>query len=120
MSKRDFKRFSPRAGANTFKPVGETKQGFVDRVHGQITRAESIGHIWQVYFTNRYAMRSEAPLEPEAVEILKDCFYAGVATMFHLMSKSSEGGDSEAEIEAGAQKLARLQEELETYEKARR
>jgi hypothetical protein len=122
MSKRGpFKSFkAPRADARTFKPAGESRQAFTDRVHAEVLAGESIQDLWLTYYTHRFANRSSKPLEPEHVELLREVFYAGVATMFHLALMSAEGGDTEAEVEAGAARMQRLHEELATYERGLR
>lgn len=115
MSKRDFKTFGPKADKQTWKPKGESKQAFVDRVHGKVTAGETIQDLWLVYYRERFEARVSRPLEPEHVEMLKGVFYAGVSTMFYLMDKMA--GAVEEDDDLGASRLQRIYEELETYSK---
>lgn len=93
----------------------ESKTQFVARVYGEVMQADSIGQLWRTYYQNRFERHAARPLEPEHIALLQEVFYSGVTAMFQLMNKATTVGDSEEEIERGADRLARLYEELETY-----
>ena len=113
MSKRDFR--IPRADKHTWKPPDESRQAFVDRVHGKVTSGVTIQDLWLVYYRERFEARVSKPLEPEHIEMLKGVFYAGVSSMFYLMDKMA--GESTEDDDIGAGRLQRIYEELETYTK---
>ena len=90
------------------------------RVHTQVEASDSIQQLWRVYYRTRFELQTTRPFEPEMIALLQEVFYAGVASMFQLMNKASEGGETEADIDAGADKLQRLYEELDTFVKGLR
>jgi hypothetical protein len=96
-----------------FKAKRETKKQFVERVHPQVEGAESLGHLWRLYYVERFEKRTDTPFTPEMVEILRGAFYSGAASMFQLMLKLS--GPQDEPDEVGAARITRLHEELDTY-----
>jgi len=95
----------------------ESKRAFIDRVHGEVVAGETVLDLWLVYYRNRFERVATPALEPEHVALLKEVFYAGVSSMFQLMTVASDVGDSEDEIDRGAQRMQRLYEELDAYVK---
>jgi hypothetical protein len=86
----------------------------------RVEAATTIGELWRVYRTRFDA--AQVPLEPEHLDVLREVFYAGVASAFDLLLKASGDphDDSDAALERGAELLNRLHEELDTYAKGLR
>ncbi len=101
--------------SKTFRPFKkkESRRQFTNRVHSQVEQGDTINDLWRVYFDNRFAIRVDRPLDADMIGILREVFYAGIASMFQLMTKMA-GDDAD---ELGAERLQRLYEELETYTK---
>lgn len=90
----------------------ETKEQFTGRVFEEVTRGVSIQQLWRVYYRNRFELRADPALTPEMEGMIREVFYAGVATMMQLNNKiASEIED----VDEGAMAIQRLVEELETY-----
>ena len=92
-----------------------------DRVHGKVLEAKSVRHMWDVWRQNRAEVAAVDNLPPElkgfADKMLRDTFYAGVASMFELMQRV---GPDDITEDQGVEMLTRLQEELDTYTKGLR
>jgi hypothetical protein len=73
--------------------------------------------MWLTYGQERLGRVGLNLDDPEVVHTIKHAFYAGVASMFELVTRVAPDDVSE---EVGVEMLNRLQEELETYSRGAR
>jgi|ERR1051325_2645597 hypothetical protein len=86
-----------------------------EKLHGQIENSQTIYQLWLIYAKNRYATAGvDLSSEPGVSKLVKEAFYAGVASMLKLMEGIGEDHISEDE---GVKILQRLHEELFVYTK---
>ena len=92
------------------------KRAHIDTIHQKVVTSDTILDLWNVYFETRFPPSIHD--EPDMVALLKEVYYAGVASMLQLMNKAA--GDAQEDDDIGAARLQRLYEELDTHAKSLR